>query len=52
MKYYVINYENGSCRHGYFGSYTEALDYADNNNGGYEFTIEEYDSEEDYEESL
>ena len=48
MKYYEINYENGAYRHGEFNSYTEADDYAQNNNGGYDYTISEYDSYEDY----
>jgi hypothetical protein len=52
MKYYVIEYENGEFRHGYFNSYSEALNYAESHNGGYEYTISEYDSEEDYLNSL
>ena len=50
--YYVINYENGEMRHGEFNSYSDALEYAESRNGGYEFTIEEYNSEEEYEETL
>ena len=52
MKYYIINYESGEMRHGYFNSYADALNYAESYNSENEFTIEEYDSEEDYEEEL
>lgn len=48
MKYYVISYENGETRYGEFADYMSALNYAESRNGGYEFTIEEYDSEDDY----
>lgn len=48
MKYFVIEYENGEYRHGEFNSYVDALNYAESHNSGYDFTIEEYDSEEDY----
>ena len=48
MKFYVIDYENGSFRHGYLNNYNEAVDYAENNNGGFDYTISEYDSEDDY----
>ena len=48
MKFYVISYENGETRYGEFAHYTSALNYAESRNGGYEFTIEEYDSENDY----
>ena len=50
--FYVISYENGEYRNGNFNSYTEALNYAESRNGGYDFTIEEYDSEEDYWDNL
>lgn len=50
--YYIINYENGEIRHGEFNCYTDALEYAESRNSGYDFTVEEYDSEEEYEESL
>lgn len=46
--YYVINYENGEMRHGNFNSYSDCLNYAESNNGSYDFCIEEYESEEDY----
>ena len=52
MKYYVISYENGETRYGDFNSYNDCLNYAESRNGGYDFTIEEYDSEEDYFNSL
>ncbi len=48
MKFYVIYYENGEFRHGYFHTYADALNYAESRNSGNEFTIEEYDSEEDF----
>ena len=48
MKFYIINYENGSNRFGYFESYNEALNYAECNSGGDNFTIEEYENELDY----
>lgn len=50
--FYVINYENGEMRNGEFNSYTEALNYAESRNSGYEFCIEEYDNENDYNVSL
>lgn len=46
--FYVICYENGETRYGNFNSYSAALNYAESRSGGYDFTIEEYDSEEDY----
>lgn len=52
MKYYVIDYENGAFRHGYFNSYSDAVNYAESCNGGYDYTISEYDSAEDYENNL
>lgn len=52
MKFYVIDYENGATRYGEFNDYNEALNYAESSNGGYEFTIEEYDSQEDWENSF
>lgn len=51
MKYYIIEYESGECRHGEFRSYSDALNYAESGNGGYEFTISEYSSEEEYSEN-
>ena len=48
MKYYVINYENGASRYGEFYCYSDAIDYAESYNGGYDYTISEYDSESDY----
>lgn len=48
MKFYVISYENGETRYGEFADYTGALIYANSYNRGYDFTIEKYDSEEDY----
>ncbi len=47
-KFYVIEYDNGATRYGGFYSYSDALNYAESNNGGYDFTIAEYDNEEDY----
>ena len=40
---YVITYENGATRYYENGTYSDALDYAENNNGGWDFTIEEED---------
>lgn len=48
MKFYVICYENGETRYIKLTDYMSALKYAESRNGGYYFTIEEYDSEEDY----
>lgn len=48
MKFYVIEYENGAFRHGYFNSYSDALNYAESGSGGHDFTVSEYDSEDDY----
>jgi hypothetical protein len=48
MKYYIISYENGETRYGEFADYMSALNYAETRNGGYDFTIEEYDSEDEY----
>lgn len=50
--FYVITYENGATRYGNFNDYGDALDYAENNNGGHDFTIDEYDDEESYFENL
>ena len=48
MKFYIITYENGAMRHGEFRSYADCLNYAESCNGGWDFTIEEFESEEDY----
>ena len=48
MKYYLIEWENGEFRHGYFTSYNEAVNYADSVMDFIDYTISEYDSEEDY----
>ena len=48
MKFYLISYENGETRYVEFADYTSALNYAVIHNSGYEFTIEKYDSEDDY----
>ncbi len=50
MKFYVFDFENGSRKYGYFNSYREAFEYADS--FGYEYTVSDYDSEEDYENNL
>lgn len=52
MKFYVIDYENGATRYGEFNNYSDAMNYAESANGGYDFLISEYDSEEDYENTL
>jgi hypothetical protein len=50
--FYIITYANGEGRYGNFNSYAEALDYAEaRNKEGYDFTIEEWESEEAYLES-
>lgn len=46
--FYVIKYENGMCRYGNFNNYSDALNYAESFNGGFDFTINTYDCEEDY----
>ena len=51
-KFYVIHYENGEYRHGDFYSYADALNYAESRNGGYDFTIDEYEDETAYFDSL
>lgn len=50
--FYVINYENGVTRYGDFSSYYDALNYAESNNGDYDFTIEQYDCEDDYYQNI
>lgn len=46
-KFYVITCDNGDMRAGYFNSHGEALDYAESVNGEHDFTIYEYESEEE-----
>ena len=41
-KFYVINYDNGDRRAGYFNSGKEVLEYAKSLNVEYEYTIYEY----------
>lgn len=49
MKFYVIEYENGAYCHGYFNSYSEAVNYAESLSGIIsDYTLSEYDSEDDY----
>lgn len=48
MKFFVISYESGEVRYGSFESRSSALNYAESRNSGYNFTIEEYESEEEY----
>lgn len=48
MKYYVIEYENGAYQHGEFYCYSDAIDYAESYNCGYDYTISEYASKRDY----
>ena len=52
MKFYMIAYVNGVTRYGEFNNYNDALNYAESVNCGYDFLIFEYDSEEDYENTL
>ena len=51
MKFYVISYEDGSTSYAEFSSYIDALNWAESNANGCEFTIEEYESENEYFES-
>lgn len=48
--FYVITYENGVVKTGYFDRYEDAEQWAENYywDKGFNFTIEEYLSEEDY----
>lgn len=46
--FYVITYENGAVRFLENSTYNEVLKYAESHNGGWEYTIEEYDSSEAY----
>lgn len=48
MKFYIIDYENGIVMFGNFDNYNEALNFAEKNSDGYNFTISEYNSVEDY----
>lgn len=50
--YYVISYESGEMRQGEFENYSDALNYAESKNGGNDFTIEEYENEEVYNNNL
>lgn len=47
-RFYIIRYESGEVRHGEFRNREEAQNYAESHNGGYDFTIEEYDDEEEF----
>jgi hypothetical protein len=46
-KFYVITYDNGDMRVGYFNSHSEVLNYAKSLNSDYGFTIDEYRSEDE-----
>lgn len=48
MKYYVIQCIDGTYWCGNFNSYSDAADYAQCHSCGWDYTIEEYESEEDY----
>ena len=52
MKYYEINYENGDYRHGEFRNIFEADEYAQSHNGGYDYTIDEFEDEDEYNEYI
>ena len=52
MKFYVIEYENGEVRYGDFVSAEAAMNYAESRSGGYNYTISDYASFEEYDESL
>jgi hypothetical protein len=47
-KFYVITYDNGDMRAGYFNSGMEVLEYAKSLNVEYGYAIYEYESEEEY----
>lgn len=47
-KFYVIDYENGKTIYGEFYNYADVLSYAESCSRGYDYTISEYNSEEDY----
>ena len=52
-KFYVMTFENGVERYGEFYDYIDALNYAESLGERYgEFTLSEYDSEEDYYENI
>ena len=48
MRYYVIEYVNGLYRCGNFNSYMDAVNYAKQHSNGYGFSIDEYDSLDEY----
>lgn len=50
--FYVISFSNGVTKYGNFYNYIDCLNYAESLSCGYNFTIEQYDSEEDYYNSL
>lgn len=50
--FYVISYENGATRYLDCTNYNDVLDYAESHSGGHEYTVEEYDSQEDWENNL
>lgn len=52
MKFYIINYSGNIQHYGNFHNYIEALNFASTESNGCDFTLEEYDSEEDYCNSL
>lgn len=52
MRFYVIEYESGAVRYGEFASAAEALNYAESCNGGYDFTISDYASFEEYDSQI
>lgn len=51
-KFYVIEYDDGKTVYGDFRDYTDAVIHAMEINGDYDFTISEYDSEEEYFDNL
>lgn len=48
MKYYIIRYENGAIRTCEFSRREYAENYAESNNGGWSYKIEEYDDYNEY----
>lgn len=48
MRFYVIEYDDGRFKCGEFPDFASAYDWATENSNGAEFTLCDYDSEDDY----
>ena len=46
--FYVIKYESGEIRECEFSHISDAVNYANSCNSGYSYTLDEYESYEDY----